>query len=218
MPLINITGKLVCFCHVPRCAGSAVENYLRDRFGPLGFLNRGHFKLTGAQRWSATSPQHIETAAMNELVPPSFFAARFAVVRNPLDRIVSVFRYQRDVEFTLPASTLFEDWLEALPGVLADDPHYLDNHARPMTDLVYKAAKVFRLEEGMAPVIDWLDKQAGDKRGPREIAVHNSYAQRLEAADHTPAAEIELTGRARALIGQIYAADFSRFGYDLPGQ
>lgn len=218
MPVVNITGKLVYFCHVPRCAGSAVENYLRDRFGPLGFLNRGHFKLPEGQRWSVTSPQHIEVAAMDRLLPPAFLSARFAVVRHPLDRIRSVFRYQRDIERRLPAGTGFDAWLATLPEVLAGTPHYLDNHARPMADLVYRAARVFRLEDGLAPVVDWLDKQAGDKRAPREIEVNNSYDQRLQAANRAPAAEIVISAGARALIGKIYAADFHRFGYDLPGQ
>lgn len=216
MPVFSVTGKLFFFCHVPRCGGTAIENYLRDRFGPLGFLNRGHYsKLSEAQRWSVTSPQHIEIEAMNYLLPPSFFAQRFAIVRHPVDRIVSVFRYQRDVEQTLPADTVFDAWLEALPEVMAGLPHYLDNHLRPMTELVYRAAKVFQLEAGLTPVIDWLDKHAGDKRGPREIKVTNSYEQRLTAVGAKPSAAIVVTPDARVRIGQIYASDFERFDYDL---
>jgi hypothetical protein len=213
MPLIHIAGQLVQFAHVPRCGGSAVENYLTARFGPLAFLDRRHLKVAESARWSSTSPQHLEQEALARLLPPAWIARSFALVRHPEDRILSVFRYQRDLERTIPADMAFADWLADLPERRADEPHYLDNHPRPASDLVPEGATVFRLEDGMDPVIGWLDRIEGAKRQPRTIAADNAYAARMKQAEREPSPALTFTPELRARIHDLYAVDFDRFGY-----
>lgn len=215
MPIVRIADKLVYFAHVPKCAGTAVELYLQRRFGPLGLRDTRYLLRPEALRWSKSSPQHIDIEALEYLLPVSFFATRFAVVRHPVARISSVFRYQRDIETTIDPNLGFRDWLDDLAEQGDRDPYYLDNHPRPMCDFIPEGAEIFRMEDGLAPLVDWLDAQAGTQDGAREIPLSNSYAQRLAKDMTQPGPPPEITAEIKDRIATLYAKDFERFGYDI---
>ncbi|WP_136444160.1 sulfotransferase family 2 domain-containing protein [Pacificoceanicola onchidii] len=210
MPIIRISGKLVYFAHVPRAAGTSVERYLRARFGPLAFADPGYLSVPEGARWTRSSPQHVTRDALDRLFPAGFFDASFAIVRNPYDRLHSVFLRQRDIEQTIPADMSFADWVGSLP-----QPRFaLDNHTRPMLDFIPKGARIFRLEDGLGQVVDWLDDLAGNSRGPREIGVSNSHAERLAFLGRETDTQIPQTDESlrRAIIDR-YAADVYWCGY-----
>jgi len=211
MPMVRISGLLIYFAHVPKCAGTAVERYLKRRFGPLALSDPRH-GLDGA-RWSGTSPQHIDAGALARLIPPGFCDGGFAVVRHPAERLRSLFRFQRDVEQAIAPDMTLATWLEALPDRQAADPFYLDNHPRLMCDLVPDDCTVFRLEDGLDAVVDWLDEVAGADDGPRVIAPANGYAGKLAEAGRDPGPDPAMTADVLERISEIYAADFARFGY-----
>ena len=218
MPIVQIDHNLIYFAHVPRCAGSSVENYLHGRFGALGFLDRSHMQTPADQLWTKTSPQHVNTEALDRLMPPTFFAARFAVVRHPALRLRSVFLYQRDIEETLPAEVSFSAWLRTVPGQRQGDAFLFDNHLRPMRDLVPQEARIFRLEQGLDPLVRWLDKLAGTS-SPTRLGHINSHANRVKTLDKGPPGPVpEISPRDLAFISGMDAADFDHFGYstDLP--
>ena len=202
------------FAHVPRCAGSAVEDYLFARFGPLGFLDRSHMSLPSVERWSNSSPQHIAVKNFERLVPPKWIAHCFAVVRHPEDRFISVFRFQRDVEQSIDPTTIFEDWLAQLPKQHKRSPYTFDNHTLPAAELVPSAAAIFKLEDGLDAVVRWLDDLEATTRLPREILPKNSYTLRMQQASREPKIPVVVTPAARQIISELYEIDFRRFGYE----
>jgi Sulfotransferase family len=212
MPICKMAGKLIYFAHVPKCAGTAVERYLQVRFGPLALLDQRHTLHDPDLLWPRSSPQHIDLVSLGRLIPPGFCDASFAVVRHPVDRVLSTFHFQDEVQQIIPSGQTLTAWLAALPGLMAADPFYADNHCRPMGELVPRDAVVFQLEAGLAPVVEWLDIQAGSTSGPRSIAQMNVRGSR-------PQYPRTLTPRRLpgphdiATIEQLYAADMQRFGY-----
>jgi len=214
LPIVRIDTKLVYFAHVPKCGGSAIEDYLQKRFGTLGFLDRTYRSIPEGLRWTRSSPQHIHAKAMERLLPAAFFAARFAVVRHPLDRMISVFRFQRDVHRDIPETVSFGEWLGTLHRQYQSNPFYLDNHFRPMADIVPEGTTLFRLEDGLSPVIAWLDELAGNSDGPREIHRDNTYEQRLKRGKLKRGLPPIVTEKERQQINDYCAADFGRFGYE----
>ena len=215
MPIVRIKEKLVYFAHVPKCAGTAVERYLIDRFGPLGFRDQRFFTRPQRRRWSRSSPQHIDTATLAMLLPESFFAAQFALVRHPVPRLISVYRFQRDIEHTIDEDTDFETWLGALSKMRSRRPFAYDNHIRPMTEIVPEGATVFRLEAegGADQIVPWLDEIAGDTELPRSVPQMNTYAGRIKAAGLTLRDPPECNAASLAIIRKLYATDFERVGY-----
>ncbi len=211
MPVFKIGGKLCYFAHIPKCGGSSVVAYLQERVGPVGFFAPLKWH-DGAERWSRTSPQHIDWASLQHLLPEAILDAVFVVVRHPVARIVSAYHFQVEVELTAPCTITFSNWLKQQLERSEADPFTVDNHVRPQIDFIPENCTVFHLEHGLDAIVPYLDGLAGESSGPRAIGHFNkrtSKRRKGSAAEQTPdAADM-------ALIREFYARDFKRFGYDL---
>jgi hypothetical protein len=216
MPIVRIGTKLVYFAHVPKCAGSSVEDYLKDRFGPLALLDRHYLSVAPDERWTRTSPQHIDWGSLIRMFPPAFFVDVFAVVRHPLDRAVSAYRFQSEVEGTVAKGLSFGDWLQAEFDARRSDPHRSDNHSRPQVDFIpsdqTQSCTIFHLEHGLDALIPYFDLLAGTPSGPRAMS-HSNKARQGRSVSVRSLPPIEPTAKERTLVSNLYAADFERFGY-----
>lgn len=209
MPFFRAAEKLVYYAHVPKCGGTSVANYITERFGALAFHDTGYLNLPEAQRWTKSSPQHVDTAALDRLLPLTLFDAVFTVVRHPVARLVSIYHFQSEVEKSVPAMMGFSDWLEHLNPNPTSTPFAYDNHIRPMSAIVPEGATVFHMEHGMDALIGWFDLLEGRVRAPRALSAEN----RKGAFVKTSAARAEPTKSDAERIRTLYSADFIRFGY-----
>lgn len=213
MPFFRMRQQLVYFAHVPKCAGSSVEVYLQRRFGRLAFRDQAHYRDPGT-RWTRTSPQHVTVADLERLIPPGYFKTRFTVLRHPVPRLVSMFKFQRDWEGRIEAETGLTAWLESLRRVRRASTYRYDNHLRPMTAFIPEDTRIFRLEDGgLDQIIPWLDALQGKEAGPREMPVLNTHGGHMKKRGRAPA-QVAVTAADRELIAELYAEDFARFGYD----
>jgi hypothetical protein len=141
--------------------------------------------------------------------PPGFFDASFALVRHPVARIVSAYHFDLRTRSATGSAPSFSDWLSTALADLAADPFTRDMHLRPQVDfLPHPDIRLFPLEEGMAPVIDWLDTQSG--QSAPDLEVPHSNRGKVDASD---AAARLVTAPDLARIGQVYRVDFERLGY-----
>jgi hypothetical protein len=212
MPLARVGQKLIYFAHVPKCAGMTIEHYITQRFGPIAMLYNPFAKIPTQDRWSVTSPQHMPESVRQQYVPDGFIDASFSVVRHPAARLRSVFLFQREIEHRIAQTTAFSPWLETIAAALQGDPHIYDGHLRPMTEIVPDTACIFKLENGLSPVIDWLDDMAGTKDGPRTMRPVNALAARM-ARINAAVPSLKLTNADFDQIAGLYAADYEKFGY-----
>lgn len=209
MPVFRIGNALHYFAHVPKCGGSSVEAYLRRRFGSLAFLDTRHLDLPEAARWTRSSPQHVPAAAFHRLIPPDWIASSFAVVRDPVKRLVSAFQYQVEVEGTVAPLWSIDEWFDDWLGRAEAEPFLYDNHLRPQSQIVPEGATVFRLEDGLDALVAHLDRLAGDANGPRRIPKENVRRKAM-----APDAERLIPSAATlARVASFYAEDYRRFGY-----
>lgn len=216
MPIIRVGARLVYFAHVPKCAGSAVEAYLRKRFGEIAFCDTKYLKQPAEKRWTRSSPQHVDREALSHLFPETFFDASFAVVRHPVARIVSAWHFQAEVEKAVPRTGVgFTDWLEDMAELWEERPFAYDNHTVPMDRIVPDGARIFHLEHGLDAIVPWLDEIAGDASGARSIGTTNRRSDRSEG----PEVKVVPNKEDLDLIARLYRRDFDRFGYrpDQPG-
>ncbi|MEO8531592.1 MAG: sulfotransferase family 2 domain-containing protein [Deltaproteobacteria bacterium] len=214
MPLVRIKSDLHFFAHVPRAAGGSVEAYLTTRFGTLALLDDSFPDQPLNQRWSQTSPQHIDVATLQRFFPADWIASSFAVVRHPVTRIVSAFHHQAEVIGTVPKGMDVNEWLIEWFESVESDPYLNDNHLRRQSEFVPANAVIFHVEHGLDGLVEHLDTLAGEMSGPRNI---DTEASRKTEGKR----DATLTERSLTLIEEYYADDFARFGYDadepLPG-
>jgi hypothetical protein len=214
MPILKIARKVVYFAHVPKCAGTAIEAYLIQAFGPLAFHDSRFNSRPSTDRWTLSSPQHVDAATLSTLFPHDFFDASFAVVRSPVTRIVSAFRFQRDIECSVDPDAKFGEWLTQVYGDRQNTPWQFDNHTRPMDEIVPAEARVFRLEDGLDPLVEYLQCLAGAAYDlPKAIPPRNILDRRL-VFEGKEIRAVTPTASDIALIHKYYAVDFKRFCYD----
>lgn len=225
MPIVRIGSSLVYYAHVPKCAGTSIEDYLIERFGPLALLNRNYRKVPISHRWSNTSPQHIDSVVLSEFFPENFFDISFTVVRHPVSRMLSAFGYHQ-ARRLIPLRMGFEDWLHCHTSNRGTAPFQFDNHLRSMAELVPSGTHVFKLEDGLDAVIQWLDDLAGTSDGSREIPKSNKTDDVIWRS-RTPwkewirsriqAKKPSLDNSVCELVYSLYKEDYDRFGYDPVG-
>ncbi len=206
MPIFKTANKVIFFAHVPKCGGSSVEAYLKTRFESLAFIDQDFYLLPSSRQWTRSSAQHIGAEMLERLFPAGFFDASFAVVRHPVDRLVSEYHFQRDQWRKISQSERFSTWLAAFEHALKDDPLIYDGHVRPMVDLVPAYATVFRLEDGLDQVVRYIDELVG--------ACEETIPMKRLLVRNTSIPKVVPSENDIAMIERIYARDFERFGYD----
>ncbi|MFT7134448.1 sulfotransferase family 2 domain-containing protein [Sulfitobacter sp.] len=211
MPLAKINGRLLHFIHIPKTGGSAVSSYLRAK-GPMALYSRERVD------WSKSTPQHIELATQNVLIPDGFADHCFAILRDPFDRLLSEYRYRAlrrnqvenlpdsigpsdklTVEFDWDAAFhgTFDEWVREIFSGQASDPYLCDNHVRPQADFIGRAATVFLFEDGLEQVFNWIDHVTDTERAAVKLDRNASSQFAIEMLDTT-----------RKMISTYYHEDF----------
>ena len=202
MPLAHWNGHTIFFAHVPKTGGSSVEDYLISRFGPLSIIDTN--KREGRRGTGLIVPAtHLAAIDLAELLPHDLTYS-FAVVRDPLSRMMSEFRYQSGV--SQMSKLGFSPWLKVMLTAARTEPRLYENHIRPQSDLVPEGAEVFRLEDGFDTLIARLDAKTGSHTP--ELTVPHLNTRKKEP--------ITFSRDDVRAITTFYAADYDRFGYPLP--
>lgn len=178
MPFVRIKEKLVYFAHVPKCAGSAVESYMIDRFGQLAFVDYRFRDRPPEQRYTKRPVQHIRVDELWRLFPEGFFDHSFTVVRHPAFRLRSAYLYQHRRN-DLPWRMTFERFVDFTHK--REFPNGTAQSASYYAEIVPEGSRIFRLEEGLVPVISWLDQVTGQVDDAGQIEHVNELSDLPEA-------------------------------------
>ena len=191
MPLARLGQALVFFAHIPKTGGTSVEAYLQAK-GRMAL----HHSRSGD--WLGVSPQHMHAAVQRALFPDGFCDHAFTVLRDPVARLQSEYRYRiGHAENRGVAIAPFDDWVRVVFRRFRKNPSMLDNHIRPQAEFVTPGMRLFRLEDGLDAVFDWIDTLGGDPApAPRE---HRKDLSRIE---------VSMRPETEARIRAFYAGDY----------
>ena len=221
MPLAHVLGddgrtRHILFAHVPKAGGSSLEDHMEARFGPLELLDRDwESKRRGKTRRlrREPSPQHLDREALARRLGSADVDWSFALVRDPLSRLISAYRFQfhrawlRRPRMRLAGHLGFSAWTAMALGAARRRPTLLDNHLRPQTDLLPDGAEIFRLEDGLDALSARLDAVTRTRAPPGCEIGHA-----LKSGGPTPVP----SRRDLELVLETYAADYDRLGYERP--
>ena len=104
MPVAVVNGRSVLFVHIPKTGGSSVERYL-SRHGSV--LLQGNGRDAGLR----CSAQHLHAEALASIDAADGHDWSFTIVRHPVARLVSEYRYQMRKPGWLRSRLSFAGWL-----------------------------------------------------------------------------------------------------------
>ncbi|MEN3950581.1 sulfotransferase family protein [Iodidimonas sp. SYSU 1G8] len=182
------------FIHIPKTAGVSVRRALSIDHTP-----------------SSVHATYLDYQRADPRKCRDYF--KFAFVRDPFDRVLSAYSFlaaggierfdARRRERVLHGIDGFEQFVhERLPRVT----HEL--HFRPQHEFLCDGSGTVKVDfVGRVETMDHDFAAIRDRLGiDGELAVHNSSVHEASAQSYTTA--------MRAIVGQLYARDFSLFGYD----
>ena len=143
---------------------------------------------------------HLDAEDIKQLLPPGLDYS-FAVVRNPMKRIISQYHFQTSV--SLLSRFSFSTWLRVVFEAALIEPRLYDNHIRPQSDLIPDTAKIFRLEDGWEEMIKWFDEVT-------ESSVPNLNVGHLLKSKKKALA---ISLQDVEMIENFYRIDYDRLGY-----
>jgi hypothetical protein len=196
MPILSVEGKTVLFIHVPKTGGRAVEAHIKDH-GSVCFEH-----TLGRELGLKCIPMHFHGAVLESLFDPSLFDHAFMVVRHPVARAVSDFRYFVRRRKLVDNPPNFTRWLRYRLFRAQRNPYYMDNHFRPQWEFECFDSAVYRLEDGLETAVKDMNAKLG-----------TTIPEQLPRVNEGAAVEVDVRDADRDLIYSRYAQDFERFGY-----
>jgi hypothetical protein len=196
MPALASNGKLILFIHVPKTGGSSVEAVMAGH-GPLLLADRRN------GRARPCSPVHYHAALLLEKLQPEAIAYSCMLVRHPLDRMVSEYRYTTRKPGRWRRLLSFPQWLRFAAAAHRLNPYYRDNHLRPQIEFALPGTEVFHYEAGVERCAAAILARLGH---PEPAAVPH-----LKAAAKKPP---KVTRRDAEFVRELYDGDYAAFAYD----
>lgn len=149
MPIIKYKDAFLHFAHIPKCGGTSVERYLQSLNGvSVAFLDELYVARPPRQHWNISSPQHVDGESIGRLFPKDFFTAFFTIVRDPMTRLESAYRFQRLRERSIGDET-FDHFVKTRLRDNYMTKGWVDNHFYPQSGFFHPGAnyQVFKREE-----------------------------------------------------------------------
>jgi hypothetical protein len=194
-------GRTVLFIHIPKAAGTSIAAYLRSHpnvvqafFSP----DMGKRRALGLP----CTPQHLHAELVRYMFGPDFIDWSFAVVRDPLQRIISEYRWRHRLQPELAEDIL--SWWRARRSEFKTNPYILDNHVRPQHEFPLEDTQIFRFEDGMDRVLVALSERL-DIPPPKDLGSHHQ--------NPSPKLPADISDEFIAEIREFYREDYRRFGY-----
>lgn len=199
MPVFQKDGSIILFVHIPKAGGTSISEIFLANGWNMRLFDSGEDAST-LNPVRKCSPQHYHFDLLDAQFRLEKFKKIFCLVRNPLNRIISEYRWQRQ-HFGVKED--FADWVDRIFDSYSVDQFALDNHIRPQHHFVGTGVQVFRLEDGIENCIETLVEE-----GILSISTRIPESAMVSSGD-TVMPRTQITTR----IAEFYAQDYIEFGY-----
>lgn len=197
------------FVDIPRTSSSSIRSELGKRFGPAYAKTN---VLESAFSAKQLGSDHATASMMRDEWGAELWERLFVftVVRNPWERMLSMYNYRRRVN-AIPTEWSLSDYLTRL----RDAPD-----SRPFRPHMFRyGASDFILDSEGTLLVDCIVRFEDRDRGLREVAerigmpaLGSLHLQRVGHSATDYRAHYDRT--SRAIIAELYARDIEMFGYE----
>ena len=210
MPIIKFNNRIFYYCHIPKCAGTSVEDYLMQSSCEVAFLDRNYFASKAALRkWCNTSPQHINGEFLAILFPEHFFDGFFAIVRDPIERFKSAFEHARSTSPLPPTRSINDFALNILPKNYNKVGWY-DNHFLPQSSFIppRRNCQLFSLSaDGIVALKKYIEIEILKSPLEKDLPFKNKSTRKPQ----------EINQKTMEIIRDIYSCDYELYNASLQG-
>lgn len=194
--------KEILFIHIPKTGGSSVEKALG--LHPHQVLDAYDF-LSGTGKHL----QHLTYSEIKLRVDTQILERMnmFCIVRNPIERFYFEYHWRLKIKHKVVENLSIEEFAQYLLQLKKNNKLSQECHYRLQSDYFYekesvhKDIKIFRLEDGMQNVEDWLNVLLDEK-----IKIKH---------DNKTKKGTKPSSSLHSLIKDIYLEDFIKLGYGL---
>lgn len=211
------------FVHIPKNAGTAVENAgLASwvRWGRHRMYYFGMVPMPDEVHWCAA--HHVPPKLLPVEIQEIYLHSKvFCVVRNPYDRAVSEYKYLLSVPWGITKPGVLDKepctreglnyFLQKALTTVSEGMQYVnDCHMLPQTDFVYDGERewcgnVLRMEEMPGTFNDLMEREGYSVRINETENDSNTTCPGLGVQDLDP--------ETIAILDEVYAEDFDRLGF-----
>lgn len=198
MPIFEKNGRRVAFIHIPKAAGSSVEQLFKANGWTMTFYRSTHdgYKV---------SDQHQTYVDLKQKIPDLDEIDSFAITRDPLSRLISEWGYQTK---RIGSSKLsFSDFVRHLECSLKVDVRYWDNHYRPQADFYDDEINAVIKMENISGELPRFLREKGimeDAQIP--------HVNRLRKSRNGQG--LFVSPEVQERIMRVYGEDYGKFGYE----
>lgn len=152
MPIATIGSYNILFVHIPKTGGSSIESFL-EKHGHLSFKNDKSKHMTFC------SQQHLHANPLKTIRKTKKIDWTFTIVRHPVARIVSEYKYQMRKHNYFRSRLSFSAWLKYSILRRKVNPYHRDNHFRPQVEFEMNDADIFYFENGIDNCISHIAEE-----------------------------------------------------------
>ena len=204
MPIFYNKDSSVLFVHIPKCGGTSLELAIQKSGYSIALLDSG-IKSETFKFWKC-SPQHFHYKMLNSFVNVESIKFKFAIVRNPYDRIISEY-VMRNKNVNIDKRPNMSSWIKNIFSRFKKNNYILDNHIRPQVDFIHRDMHIYKLEDGLSQLYLALET-ANFYIDKNKI----SHVKHYSSVGLVPK-DIHLSEDDKYLIYEFYKEDFNALGY-----
>ena len=206
MPIYSLSNGArrlnLLFVHVPKTGGTAIDHFFRR----IGFSEHFGRENRAVRPVMICPPQHYDYNLLNRLIDLDTVDFSFAIVRHPLARIISDYKWAMTQSTMADEKMSFGDWLDECFRSFEKDEYFLANHIKPQSKFIGpKIKRVFKYEEGLDHIISTVLSET-DVRLPGKVV--------LPKINTSSDVAVAVSEDDKAKIRDFYADDFETYGYD----
>jgi len=217
MPILRYKNKISHFVHIPKCGGSSIEDYLSRVNIKIGFYDNEFTYNPSSIKWNITSPQHIDGYSLSRLFPHDFFDFAFVIVRNPIARFLSAYKFQMLVEKKFSFNTDINDFIKNDLKDILNEKTMFDNHFTKQIDFLHPnlSYDIFKLENGTDRIKKYIDNKFRIEFTTKKIRHKNKENLKSKYLTFKKKNNFTISLDSKKILKEIYYDDFKKFLYDI---
>ena len=205
MPIFEKNGKKALFIHIPKAAGTTIEDAFVDAGFEMSYRRGGKYgALNDLDKANGCSPQHLHANLLDKCLSDHSFDVSFTVVRHPLERMISEYKFRTESRNSFALGKSLDEFADTALSEFQNNPLFLDNHIRPQVQFLWNSCKVLKLENGLDELSELVSNLINEDvsfSGPPKMRSKKS-------------AQMQFSVEVEAKLRQFYTDDFKMFGYE----